>query len=212
MPKPRAWYLDKDNQAAVVRLARESPANNQRSIGARLGVSQGLVQRALALALTKQELADIVSASRSFHKSKERHPGWRGESTASDRLNFSRHLGIQLPSSICVHHIDEDIDNHSVHNMALVTKAGHARIHTLNGTLHEWFGKFIDHDLVKLGPPIVSADAVRAMEKLVGSDLPPQIVVAHLNGDTSDLSSRNLVGSTRLGLRRIKKRMSSCES
>lgn len=37
----------------------------------------------------------------------------------------------EIPAGFCVHHIDGDKTNNSIHNLALVTTSGHRRIHNL---------------------------------------------------------------------------------
>jgi transcriptional regulator with XRE-family HTH domain len=70
-----------------------------------------------------------------------RHAKWNGDGyTAEHRTIAAKMLGLkELPSTVEVHHIDRDKTNNNPDNLAIVTKAGHQRLHRqFAGRLYVW--------------------------------------------------------------------------
>ena len=53
------------------------------------------------------------------------------------RLVMENKIGRELMRDECVHHIDGDVTNNSIDNLALVTVAGHARLHRFQDSLSD---------------------------------------------------------------------------
>lgn len=57
---------------------------------------------------------------------------WGGKRRFLHQVVMMKALGVKaLPDGMAVHHIDEDPKNNALDNLALVTRAGHQRIHFL---------------------------------------------------------------------------------
>ncbi|WP_077175866.1 HNH endonuclease [Pasteurella multocida] len=65
------------------------------------------------------------------------------------RLVMEKRIGRKLQRDEHVHHIDGDVTNNSIDNLALVTVAGHARLHRYQDELSESLRQRLDNGRFK---------------------------------------------------------------
>ena len=135
--------------AEIRRRFMRPPWQTMTQIGEELGVTYHTVSAALREGLTKEQIKKRSNANKSRSKSGKANPmfgikqskgpilragylaEWDGKQhVALHRRAVMQALGLKrLPRGWEVHHIDGDKTNRSLDNLALVTRAGHQRLH-----------------------------------------------------------------------------------
>jgi hypothetical protein len=155
MPASKKWVAEHGD--AVVHLYRSRENLTTKQIAAVFLTREANVSAALRLFLPAEAYSALKSVKYSASKMGDKNPMrgktgeqhhnwvgetedgrgylkalWHGRRTFVHHIVMMRALGIlALPVWAEVHHIDEDKKNNAIDNLALVTKAGHRRIHFL---------------------------------------------------------------------------------
>lgn len=139
--------LSEDLKSNLIVLYLEQKLST-RSIGKILGKSHDYVSDKL------KELGIEVDNRYSALQS-ERNPGWKGGKTTCNgyveissksicpkrkfehQLVMENYIGRELRSDEVVHHIDGDKQNNNINNLALMDRAAHARLHSIERKKHK---------------------------------------------------------------------------
>ena len=157
MAASKTWTENPDNIQMVLAASRASPTLTLRALAEALETSESNVRRVLQNHMPPAEFSAQKALRYSISKEGEKNP-MKGKSGAqhhnwieqvSDgkgylttihnnerqfvhRVVMAVALGIpKLPENLDVHHIDSNPLNNSLDNLALVTRAGHKTIHSL---------------------------------------------------------------------------------
>lgn len=128
--------------AALAELLETKESNVRVVLQTHMPAAEFTAQKALRYSISKEGEKNPMRG-----KSGEQHPRWVGEVSDSKGYTTQLHNGerqfthrvvmanalglLKLPEELDVHHIDSNPLNNALDNLALVTKAGHKTIHSL---------------------------------------------------------------------------------
>lgn len=157
MSVSKSWTQDPANISAVLAAYRNDPPLIVAAIATNLGTTAHNISHVLEKHMSASELKARKALRYSISKegernpmkgkTKEQHHNWIGECSDCKGYLTILHNGVRqfvhrvvmaealglpmLPEHLEVHHIDEDPANNVLDNLALVTRTGHEKIHSL---------------------------------------------------------------------------------